>query len=152
MFVIKKRNDGYYFHDKGKIILFEDPNEANAFIQAFHQYCAARLISEQGPEGIFKLHNLISALAIIEETGPLSQDQTFGMHMVCTSNALQKMSQIGGPRCCKRHAFIAMKEGVMYLNQRFSLSMPYEDIKCGYSAQNEQCLKVKCPFYIGGVL
>ena len=93
-----------------------------------------------------------AALAIIEETGPLSQDQTFGMHMVCTSNALQKMSQIGGPRCCKRHAFIAMKEGVMYLNQRFSLSMPYEDIKCGYSAQNPQCLKVKCPFYIGGVL
>lgn len=31
-----------------------------------------------------------AALAIIEETGPLSQDQTFGMHMVCTSNALQK--------------------------------------------------------------
>ena len=49
-------------------------------------------------------------------------------------------------------ACIYRYEGVMYLNQRFSLSMPYEDIKCGYSAQNEQCLKVKCPFYIGGVL
>lgn len=66
MFVIQKMDNGYYFHENGKIILFEDPNEANAFIQAFHQYCAERLISEQGPEGIFKLHNLISALAIIE--------------------------------------------------------------------------------------
>lgn len=66
MFVIQKRNDGYYFHDKGKIILFEDPNEANAFIQAFHQYCAARLISEQGPQGIFELHNSLSTLTIVE--------------------------------------------------------------------------------------
>lgn len=66
MFAIQKKSNGYYFHEKGKIILFEDPNEANAFIQAFHQYCMARLISEQGPQGIFELHNLISTLAIIE--------------------------------------------------------------------------------------
>lgn len=67
MFVIQKRNNGYYFHEKGKIILFEDPNEANAFIQMFHQYCAARLVSERGPEGIFELHSLISTLVIVEE-------------------------------------------------------------------------------------
>lgn len=67
MFVIQKMDNGYYFHENGKIILFEDPNEANAFIQAFHQYCAARLVAERGPQGIFELHNLISALAIIEQ-------------------------------------------------------------------------------------
>ena len=66
MFVIQKMDNGYYFHDKGKIILFEDPNEANAFIQAFHQYCAARLVVEQGPQGIFELHNALSTLTIIE--------------------------------------------------------------------------------------
>ena len=66
MFAIQKKSNGYYFHDKGKIILFEDPNEANAFIQAFHQYCAARLVAEQGPQGIFELHNALSTLTIIE--------------------------------------------------------------------------------------
>lgn len=67
MFVIQKMDNGYYFHDKGKIILFEDPREANAFIQAFHQYCAARLVAERGPQGIFELHNTLATLTIIEK-------------------------------------------------------------------------------------
>lgn len=91
-----------------------------------------------------------AALAIIEGTGPLSQDKSFGLHMECTANALTKMSKAGGPRCCKRHAFISMKEGVDYLNKRFELSIPYDDIKCRYSVKNEQCIKERCPFYIGG--
>ena len=67
MFVIKKMNDGYYFHEKGKIILFEDPNEANALINAFYQYAAARLVSERGPQGIFEIQHVMSALDIIEQ-------------------------------------------------------------------------------------
>lgn len=67
MFVIQKIDNEYYFHENGKIILFEDPNEANAFIQAFHQYCAARLVAERGPQGIFELHNSLSTLTIVEE-------------------------------------------------------------------------------------
>ena len=67
MFVIKKMNDGYYFHEKGKIILFEDPNEANALINAFYQYAAARLVSEEGPQGIFELQHVMSTLDIIEQ-------------------------------------------------------------------------------------
>lgn len=66
MFVIQKMDNGYYFHDKGKIILFEDPNEANDFIQAFHQYCTARFVAERGPRGIFELHNTLSTLTIVE--------------------------------------------------------------------------------------
>lgn len=67
MFVIKKMNDGYYFHEKGKIILFEDPNEANALINAFYQYAAVRLVSERGPQGIFELQHVMSALDIVEQ-------------------------------------------------------------------------------------
>ena len=67
MFAIQKKSNGYYFHDKGKIILFEDPHEANAFIQAFHQYCTARLVAERGPRGIFELHDTLSTLTIIEK-------------------------------------------------------------------------------------
>ncbi len=91
-----------------------------------------------------------AALAIIEGTGPLSEDDSFGHHMGYTSNTLQRMSEIGGPRCCKRHAFIAISEGIGYLNKRFSLKIPNDDIKCGYFVRNAQCLKTKCPFYAGG--
>ena len=67
MFVIKRIDNGYYFHEKGKIILFEDPNEANALINAFYQYAAARLVSERGPQGIFEIQHVISALDIVEQ-------------------------------------------------------------------------------------
>ena len=66
MFVIQKMDNRYYFHDKGKIILFEDPNEANVFIQAFHQYCMASLVAEWDPQAIFELENIFSAFAIVE--------------------------------------------------------------------------------------
>ena len=91
-----------------------------------------------------------AALAIIEETGPLTENDSFGLHMECTSRALKEISKLGGPRCCKRHAFIAMKEAVTYLNERFSMKIPYGEIKCGYSSKNMQCIKNRCPFYAGG--
>lgn len=35
-----------YFHSQGKIIIFETPEEANAFIEAFIQYSVQRLHAE----------------------------------------------------------------------------------------------------------
>ena len=67
MFVIQKQDDGYYFHKEGKIILFNTVEEAIMFIQMFNQYSTERLLSEQGPEGIFELHSVMPLLTIIEE-------------------------------------------------------------------------------------
>lgn len=91
-----------------------------------------------------------ASLAIIEGTGPLSIDESYGMHMSYTSKVLERMAEIGGPRCCKRHGYIAINEAVEYLNERFSLRIQCEDISCEYSNRNEQCIKEKCPFYVGG--
>ena len=67
MFVIQKRDNGYYFHEKGKIILFETPEEANALLNSFYQYAIAKLVSETGPQGIFEVQHIISAFNIIEK-------------------------------------------------------------------------------------
>lgn len=90
-----------------------------------------------------------AALSIIEGTGPLTDKDSFGLHMDCTSKALMEMSKIGGPRCCKRHAFIAIKEAITYLNRRFSMNIFCGEIRCGFSERNEQCLNSRCPFYKG---
>ena len=66
MFIIQKIDDGYYFHDKGKIILFETFQEAEKCLQDFQQYCLQRLIEQKGPGGIFELHRVFSSLRIIE--------------------------------------------------------------------------------------
>ncbi|MCR5475016.1 MAG: hypothetical protein K6F28_07405 [Lachnospiraceae bacterium] len=44
----------------------------------------------------------MTALAIIDETGTLSEDGTWGDHMSYTSKAISDPGKINGPRCCKR--------------------------------------------------
>lgn len=50
-----------------------------------------------------------AALSIIDETGPLSSDGSWGKHMEFTSAALNSLSKVGGPRCCKRDAFLSFQ-------------------------------------------
>lgn len=90
-----------------------------------------------------------AALAIIDHTGPLSEDGTWGEHMAFTSSAIAEMGKINGPRCCKRDAMIAFKHGVVYINAHYDVDLTYEEQKCEFSQQNKQCIKTRCPFYSG---
>lgn len=42
MLYVIKDSQGYYFHNQGRIILFETPDQANRYLQEFVQYAAAR--------------------------------------------------------------------------------------------------------------
>lgn len=88
-----------------------------------------------------------AALSIIDKTGPLSTDGTWGNHMQFTSRAIGELGAINGPRCCKRDAMIAFKNGITYVNEHYNVTLEQEDIKCDYSALNEQCIKERCPYY-----
>lgn len=87
-----------------------------------------------------------AALCIIDGTGPLTTDGTWGNHMLFTSSALRKIGVINGPRCCKRDAFISIMEAVKYINKNYPVSLEKPEIKCTYSYLNEQCIGKKCPF------
>lgn len=88
-----------------------------------------------------------AALSIIDGTGPLSTDGTWGDHMQFTSNAIGELGKINGPRCCKRDAMIAFKNGIEYINTHYGVELENEDIKCEYSHLNGQCIKERCPYY-----
>lgn len=90
-----------------------------------------------------------AALSIIDGTGPLSEDGTWGKHMAFTSNAIGELGKINGPRCCKRDAMIAFKHGIEYVNQHYGVHLEYEEQTCEFSTQNQQCIKGRCPFYEG---
>ncbi len=90
-----------------------------------------------------------AALAIIDGTGPLSEDGTWGDHMGYTARAIGELGEINGPRCCKRDAMIAFKHGVEYVNQHHRVHLEYEEQNCEYTSKNPQCIKEKCPFYAG---
>lgn len=88
-----------------------------------------------------------AALSVIHQTGPLSGDDFYKDHMACTSAILQRMSEIGGPRCCKRNALIALSEAATFMRKRYGADMEASFVRCDFSAQNRQCLHTKCPFY-----
>lgn len=88
-----------------------------------------------------------AALAIIDGTGPLSTDGTWGNHMQFTSKAIGELGTINGPRCCKRDAMIAFKNGIEYVNSHYGVTLKYEPVKCKFTSRNEQCIKERCPFH-----
>lgn len=88
-----------------------------------------------------------AALAIIDGTGPLSADGTWGDHMRFTAAAIGELGKINGPRCCKRDAMIAFKNGIEYINSHYGVTLEYTPVKCEYSHMNAQCIKERCPYY-----
>lgn len=88
-----------------------------------------------------------AALAIIDGTGPLSADGSWGDHMAFTASAVSELGAINGPRCCKRDAMVAFKNGIEYINARHGVQLQWETPVCHYSGQNAQCIHERCPFY-----
>ncbi len=88
-----------------------------------------------------------AALSIIDGTGPLSSDSSWGKHMEFTSKALYSLSQVGGPRCCKRDAFLSFKNAIGYINENYDVELENDVIECSFSERNRQCIRAKCPFY-----
>ena len=88
-----------------------------------------------------------AALSVIDGTVPLSEAD-WGKHMQYTSQALSALSKTGGPRCCKRDAFLAFVTAIEYINESYNVKLPYSNIKCIFSHRNEQCLAERCPFYV----
>ncbi|WP_022762086.1 MULTISPECIES: DUF5714 domain-containing protein [unclassified Butyrivibrio] len=88
-----------------------------------------------------------ATLSIIDGTGPLSVDGTWGNHMRLTSAALSDLGEINGPRCCKRDAMIAFKNGIKYVNEHYDVKLEYEEQECEFYSRNQQCIREKCPFY-----
>lgn len=91
-----------------------------------------------------------AALSIIDKTGPLSTDASWGKHMEFTSKALGSLAEVGGPRCCKRDAFLSFQKAIGHINENYDVTLESEKIECSFSEQNEQCIKERCPFYKGG--
>ena len=87
-----------------------------------------------------------ASLAIIDGTGPLSSDGSWGNHMKFTSKALERLAEINGPRCCKRDAFLSFKTAVEFINENYDVTLEIPNIKCEFSSRNAQCIGIRCPF------
>lgn len=92
-----------------------------------------------------------AALAIIHETGPLSDTQYYKDNLSYVSKALGKLADVGGPRCCKRNAFLSILTAIDFVNERYGIALAKQEVECTFSDKNKQCIGMRCPFYKGGV-
>lgn len=88
-----------------------------------------------------------AALSIIHQTGPLSDNEFYKDNLRFTSMALGRLADMGGPRCCKRNAFISLRAAAAFVKERYDIGLVSEDIVCTFFHKNGQCIKESCPFY-----
>ena len=93
--------------------------------------------------------SLGAALSILHGTGPLSHDRFYRDNLAFTSRALARMAEVGGPRCCKRNAFLAMETAVDFVKERYGVDLPATAPVCTFSPANRQCLGADCPYFTG---
>ena len=88
-----------------------------------------------------------AALSILHGSGPLSGDAYYKDHLRCVARCLEKIAQVGGPRCCKRNAYHALTAGAEFVRARYGICLPVGEVECPFSSRNSQCLKEACPYY-----
>jgi hypothetical protein len=86
-------------------------------------------------------------ISIITGATPLSREE-WRMANLMTARALETIALHGGPRCCKRNTYLALKEAIRFLSKEIGIRLREPgDIFCRYSEQNRECLKESCPFF-----
>lgn len=90
-----------------------------------------------------------AALAIIHGTGPLSNSQYYKDNLKLVSQALGRIAEVGGPRCCKRNAFLSIQTAIDFVKAEYNIEIPKSDIKCVFSDKNGQCIGIECPYFKG---
>ncbi len=84
--------------------------------------------------------------SVVTKTTPLSTD-SWSASMRMTAACLNAAAEFGGPRCCKRDAFLSILTAVKFVEQELSVSMETDGFVCEFSSENAECLKTRCPFF-----
>lgn len=84
-------------------------------------------------------------VSIVTGATPLA-NEAWGLSNKMTSSALDKIGELGGPRCCKRDSYISIVKAVEFTKAHLGVEMELGEIKCIHSSKNNQCIGKKCPF------
>lgn len=87
-----------------------------------------------------------AAMAIIRGMGPYSDSEYYKDDMRLVSLILKNIADIGGPRCCKRNAFLAIGTAVQFIKDRYGIELGRTDVCCEFRKLNQECIGKRCPF------
>lgn len=87
-------------------------------------------------------------VSIVTGSTPLA-NEPWGLSNLMTSQALARIAEVGGPRCCKRNSFLAILAAVDFAAEHLGVHMTRTVPVCSYAEQNNQCIGARCPFNAG---
>ena len=99
----------------------------------FHGACGAAI-----GVGIF--------MSVVLEATPLSIKE-YRLCNLATAEALAQIAVRGGPRCCKRNVFLALKVAAEFSASHLGQSMPMQQVSCTFFPNNHECLGSGCVFF-----
>lgn len=133
LLIAYKNAGGYVDFEKAVFEMSDRGNQVPGGTCGYFGACGAAIST-----GIF--------MSIITQSTPLSIEP-FSMSNEMTSRALKRISEIGGPRCCKRNSYLSIQEAIDFVDEKLGIKMDKTDIKCSFNNKNNQCIKHRCPFY-----
>ena len=89
-------------------------------------------------------------ISVVTGSTPLA-NREWGMSNLMTSQSLNVIGTVGGPRCCKRNSYLAITEAVKFAKENLGVEMELSEIHCRHAAQNNQCIGKRCPFFGGNL-
>lgn len=85
--------------------------------------------------------------SVYSDTTPVSKD-SWAMCNRATADALHAISEVEGPRCCKRFSFQALYSAAESMKKNLNIEVTVDnDVICHYSHRNLDCKRTECPFF-----
>lgn len=85
-------------------------------------------------------------VSIVTHNSPLGKEE-WRLSNRCTAEALMRVSEYGGPRCCKRDSYLSILSTVEFVAKNLNVQMEMPTVECTRSKRNNQCLGSNCPFF-----
>lgn len=86
-------------------------------------------------------------MSIYTGTTPVSK-KSWAITNRATATALMSISEIDGPRCCKRNTYLALYSARDFIKEHLGIDLKgAESIECKYHKKNKECKGKSCPYF-----
>jgi len=84
--------------------------------------------------------------SIFLNVNPLSTEHYKTVHKF-TASAVEKISKLPGPRCCKRNVYNSIISTLKSFEKELNIKIEHKFPICTHYNENEECIKKSCPYF-----
>ena len=85
-------------------------------------------------------------MSILTGSDPVNEN-AWAIPQKLVARCLNTISDVGGPRCCKRTSRLAIHEAAQFTAELLGVEMPETPVRCKYMREIRECIVQRCPFF-----